>query len=150
MKKMFMSVIVALLAATSWSQQAPTAAANGNNAQELAKIVEIEGLVTVTTGNQLVNAANDMRLRRGARIATTTGATTTLEFRNGCRIRIKANETYTVDDEDCCGALFAIVPLAPLAAAAGVAVSTPLLLTGGVVGVIGVISTRNDRNLSGS
>jgi hypothetical protein len=129
--------------------------------EELARIVEVEGLVTVTTGNQLVSGVVDTRLLRGSRVATATGASTTIEFRSGCRIRIGANETHAIDDEDCCGALFALVPLisaagagtagaAAAGAVAGAAIGTPGLLAATTVGVVGVTAARSDSALSGS
>ena len=129
-----------------------------STAEELARIVEVEGLVTVTNGNQLVSGVIDTKLLRGSRVATATGASATIEFRSGCRIRIGANETHSIDDEDCCGALFAIVPLISVASAgatAGVvagatAIGTPALLMGAAVGVLGVTSAQTTAALSGS
>ena len=145
MKRWLVFLVAALTMGWAYTQQSSTN-------QELARIVEVEGLVTVTNGNQLISGAVDTKLIRGSRVATASGAAAVIEFRSGCRIRIGANETHSIDDEDCCGALFAVVPLIALAPAGAVAgaIATPALLTGATAGVLGVTALRTDSALSGS
>jgi hypothetical protein len=112
--------------------------------ESVARLVEVDGLVTVTTGNQLVNGVVDSKLLKGSRVVTSSAAGATIEYRSGCRIRLAANESLTVDEDDCCAALFAVVPIAPAVAGAGVL--TPALLFGGGA----VIIMSSDSKLSGS
>jgi Flp pilus assembly protein TadG len=66
-----------------------------------AKIVEVEGLVTVTTNNQLSNAVKDMPLVKGGQVLTTGSGTATVGFSNGCQVTLAPGQTLLVEEEAC-------------------------------------------------
>ncbi len=75
--------------------------AQGNAEQPYARITELEGLVTVTTGNQLSNAAKNMALPKGAQVLSTGNGVATIQFANGCKVTLRAGESLMVEENEC-------------------------------------------------
>lgn len=76
-----------------------------------AKIVEVNGLVTVTTNNQLSNAVKDMPLVRGGQVLTTGSGTATVEFADGCKVSLQPGQSLLIE-ETACKAFLATTPAA--------------------------------------
>jgi hypothetical protein len=83
-------VALLLLSGGAIAQQAP-----------YATIVEVEGLVTVTTNNQLSNAVKDMPLTKGGQVLATGSGTATVAFSNGCKVSLKPGDSLAVDEAAC-------------------------------------------------
>ena len=66
-----------------------------------ATIVDVDGLVTVTTNNQLSNAVKDMPLTRGGQILATGSGSATVSFSNGCKVSLKPGDTLLVEETAC-------------------------------------------------
>ena len=117
----------------------------------VGKMIDIEGLVTVTRGNNLINATDKTPMLVDDRIVTTSGGGVTLDFDNGCNITLKGNQFITINDSRDCKALIAgIQPVgAPAAAVAGTDFTGPLLI-GGVVGLGLILNNQSNKRLSGS
>ena len=148
MKRAAICILAASAALSTWAQ-----GPNGTP-DVVGKLKNVEGLVTVSEGNQLVNAFNNAPLVKDSRIITTSSGSVELVFDNGCDIILKPNQSLVVDDGHNCAALLASVrpvgapvPGAPVYAAGGV---PPLLLAVGAVGLVYVIGNHNGNKLSGS
>ena len=88
---------IALLAVTASTMTL----AQGNAEQPYARITDLEGLVTVTTGNQLSNAAKNMALPKGAQVLSTGNGVATIQFANGCKVTLRAGESLMVEENEC-------------------------------------------------
>lgn len=100
-----------------------------------AKIVEVEGLVTVTTNNQLSNAVKDMPLEQGGQVLTTSSGSATVEFAGGCKVSLQPGQQLLVE-ETACRAFLASAP----AAAPSSLISPTVALLG--AGGLAVLATR--------
>lgn len=138
---MIKHISVALLAAGTamsvWAQ-AP---------KVVGKFANVTGLVTVSSGGALANAANGASFAVGSRVFATAGGAT-LKFDNGCELTIQANESVTVDENNQCK--LAAIPFgAPGAVAAGAGANmVPLWLAGGAA--VAVIVANSNKKTSGS
>ena len=140
---MIKHISIALLAAGTavsvWAQQAP---------KVVGKFANVTGLVTVSTGDALANAANGASFAVGSRVVATASGGATLKFDNGCELTIKANESVTVDENNQCK-LAAIPTAVPGAVAAGAGSNfVPLWLAGGAAAA--VIVYNSNKKTSGS
>jgi hypothetical protein len=151
MKRAFILLLAALTVMSAWAQGQKT------NPKIVGKLEDVQGLVTVSVGDQLINAFTGAALVVDTRIVTSSTGSVTLSFDNGCDIKLKPNESLTVKDGATCAALLASVGqvAAPAAAtavpAASVAVaSTGGLLVGGALGIAAVLINQNSSKLSGS
>ncbi len=144
MKKVAIALITAVAALSAWAQQ-PKA---------IGKIVNVTGLVTVTSGSRLSNATEGAPLIVDDRIITTSTGGVTLDFDNGCDVTLKANESIKVSDEKDCAALWAgVTPVGgPVAVAAAVGTSSmiPALIIGAGGAAAIIISNNNKNNSIGS
>jgi hypothetical protein len=93
MKKTLTALLMCCAATTTMAQQAPAPA--------VATIQAVEGLVTVTSGNQLTNAIRGMRLPQGAQVLSTATGIVTLEFASGCTITLQPSQTVLVEEAAC-------------------------------------------------
>ena len=131
MKKPFVS----LLAATALSAAIAQPAAP---VQPLGSAVEVKGLVTISQGNVVANAAPGSPLFNGARVMTTSTGSATLRLAGGCVVSLAANQMVVVNEGVDCRALVASVqPVGPAVAAAatgaGAGAGTPAALVVGPV-----------------
>ena len=122
----------------------------------IGKMTDVQGLVTVTRGDQLVSAAKDAPFLVNDRIVTTSSGGITLDFDNGCDVTLKANQSIIVRDSRDCKALLALVTpvggVVPVAAG-GAAVATGSfigipLFVGGITAVAWVNRNRDVSELS--
>ena len=144
MKKVAIALITAVAALSAWAQQ-PKA---------IGKLVNVTGLVTVSSGSRLSNATEGAPLIVDDRIITTSTGGVTLDFDNGCDVTLKANESIKVSDEKDCAALWAgVTPVGgPVAVAAAVGTSSmiPALVIGAGGAAAIIISNNNKNKSSGS
>lgn len=133
MKPSLVALFVASAAGSALAQQAP-----------YATIKSVEGLVTVTTNNQLTNAASNMQLPQGAQVLSTTTGKATIQFASGCSVTIQGGQSLDIQ-ETACTAFLAANPGAAGAGAGGVSGTTKLLA--GAVG-LGLLynQTRGGNN----
>lgn len=148
MKRALVVILLAGSAALSAWAQAPQ-----KEPKVVGKLVNVEGIVMVSSGQSLANAVNGTNLIVGNRIATTSSGAVTLNFDNGCDIKLKANESITVVSSDNCAALLAAVrPVpgagVPVAAAGSVSLVPVVLFAGGAAAVIA--TQRSQNRTSGS
>jgi hypothetical protein len=122
-----------------------TAAAASAMAQSGASLTAVEGLVTVTTGDQLVNATPNMPLAPNSRVLTTANGKATIKFANGCVANLSGGQSMTVSEPACA----AFVAAAGGGAGGGIGgfVSNNALLLGGAS--VGLLAYNVDRNRSG-
>lgn len=110
-------LVLATAAATSVLAQGTPADVNA-----VGKVQAVRGLVTVAGMGRLTNAVAGTPLVAGNRIITTSGGSATLAYDNGCAIKLKANQSFTVQKSAECDALVASV--ATVGTASGTSVAT--------------------------
>jgi hypothetical protein len=111
----------------------------------VGKLKDVQGLVTVTSGNTLTNAVSEADLVSGTRIVTTASGEVTLAFFVGCDIKLKPLQTITVKDGlDCAALLASVQPVGILPPAADGA--SNLVVALGVGGALLVVGTINRGN----
>lgn len=148
MKRTAICILAASAALSSWAQ------GPNDKAEVVGKLVDVEGLVTVSQGNQLANALNNAPLVKDSRIITTSSGRVKLVFNNGCEIVLQPNRLLVVDDGRNCAALLASarpvgVP-AQSAPVAGVGAAPALSVFGAEVVIVYVIVKQMDQRLSRS
>ena len=104
-----------------------------------AKIVEVDGLVTVTTNNQLSNAVKDMPLVRGGQVLTTGSGTATVEFADGCKVSLQPGQSLLIEGTAC----RAFLAAAPAAAPASLFTPTTVLLGVGSLALLAAATGGN-------
>lgn len=123
MKKLLVALLVASAAGSVMAQQqAP-----------YATIKSVEGLVTVTSNNQLTNATANMALPQGADVLSTSSGKATVEFASGCTVTVQGGQSLQIQ-ETACTAFLAANPGA--AGATGMATSTKVLLGAAGLGLL--------------
>lgn len=137
-------VLLGLMAATA-------AAANATEAP-YAKVVSVDGKVTVSSKSQMVPASLGMSLAQGASVLPGSGAGVTVQFASGCQLSAKGGQVLTVD-ESVCSATSAkaqtVKGSAGSMATGGeiAGVSTPVIVGGVVVGLVAINElTKSDSN----
>jgi hypothetical protein len=148
MKKVAIALIATVAALSVWAQQAK------QEPKIIGKLINVTGLVTVSSGNRLSNVVEGAPLIVDDRIITTSTGGVTLDFDNGCDVTLKENESIKVSDDNDCALLWAGInrigaPLA-VATAGGTSSLVPglLLATGGAAALI--INNKDKNKASGS
>lgn len=156
MKRLAVLLIAASTLLTAWGQ------APKSNPKIVGKLKDVQGLVTVNSGDQAINAFTGAALVVGTRVVSSSSGAVTLSYDNGCDIKLKANESFVVKESSDCAALLALVgsvavPAATVATAAVVAAPavaaaafSPLVAVGGVLAAGAVVANQNKDKLSGS
>ena len=144
MKRIAIALIATFAALSVWAQQPKV----------VGKLINVTGLVTVSSGNQVSNVVEGAPLVVEDRIITTSTGGVTLDFDNGCDVTLKANESIKVSDDKDCAALWAgVTPVGgPVAVAAAVGTSSmiPALIIGAGGAAAIIISNRDKNKASGS
>lgn len=110
MKKSFSALLVALAFSPVWAQTpAPVVGTTQN----------VQGLVTVSQGNTLGNAASGTTLVNGARVVATSSGSALVSLNNGCQIPLAPNQSVIVNVGLSCNAQLASVGAVGVVAAAG-------------------------------
>lgn len=144
MKRISMALLAAITAVSVWAQ-AP---------KVVGTLLNVTGLVTVSRGDQLVNAVNNDPLVVGNRIITTNSGGVTLSFRNGCIVTLKPNQSFTVPDSTDCAVLVGAVQsiglsVESVAVGSASASVNPLVVLGGG-GLIYILTRNSGGRISGS
>ena len=142
MKKIAIALIATFAALSVWAQQPKV----------VGKLINVTGLVTVSSGNQVSNVVEGAPLVVDDRIITTSTGGVTLDFDNGCDVTLKENESIKVSDDKDCAALWAAVT--PVGGPAAVVTATSSTIPALVIGAGGaaaiIISNRDKNKASGS
>ena len=119
-----------------------------------ATLVRIEGEAVVSKGAQYVGGTEGMALKVGERVMALAASTATIQFNDGCRYVLEANQLLTVDATSPCA--LGVVPAGQAAAAStagatgGIAGATAASLgwvpaaLGGVVAVGATVDYQNN------
>ena len=117
-----------------------------------ATLVRIEGEAVVSKGAQYVGGTEGMALKVGERVMALAASTATIQFNDGCRYVLEANQLLTVDAMSPCA--LGLVPAGQAAAAAttggGIAGATAASLgwvpaaLGGAVAVGATVDYQNN------
>jgi hypothetical protein len=91
MKKKFAFALAATALATAAMAQ------NG----PLAQIRSVNGAVTITQNNQVVNAAPGTALQAGTSVTAGSSGNAVIAFNNGCVLELKPNQTVVISETVC-------------------------------------------------
>lgn len=87
----------------------------------VGKVVEVQGVVTVSDGVTVATVVPGTVFSNGNQFVTASSGSARLALDNGCDIRLKPNESIVIDGKKTCPALLALIqPLGGNLAAAGV------------------------------
>jgi hypothetical protein len=87
----------------------------------VGKVVEVQGVVTVSDGVTVATVVPGTVFSNGNQFVTASSGSARLTLDNGCDIRLKPNESIVIDGKKTCPALLALIqPLGGNLAAAGV------------------------------
>ncbi|MFP8781193.1 hypothetical protein [Hydrogenophaga sp. RWCD_12] len=125
MKTSLVALVVASAASIAVAQQAP-----------YAVIKSVEGLVTVTSNNQLTNASANMPLQQGAEVLSTSNGKATIQFASGCTVTIQGGQSLPVSEAACTQFLAANPGAGAGAGGAGLSTPTKLLIGAAGLGVL--------------
>lgn len=100
---------VAILLFSLSSACSAWAAGEADISQNLGKVTNVKGFVTIVAGGNLSNAVVGATFVSGNRVIATASGGATLEFDNGCVVVLKANQSFTVQESSNCPALTASV-----------------------------------------
>jgi len=90
----------------------------------VARLSGLEGNVLVSQADAMVAATPDQRVAPGTRVLTTAGAKAMVTYDNGCEVRLKDNERFTVRLGECAVLLKEVVAVGPAPGAIGGGVGT--------------------------
>lgn len=127
------ATVLALLAVSQPQAQpaAPPRAQASVNDGSIARLRDVRGNVLVSNESGLATGIEALRLVPGTRVITTSASQVVVEFDDGCRVTLKENERFEVENKPC--ALLLAQPYGIVVAAA----AAPLLAPGLVVGAAG-------------
>lgn len=114
----------------------------------VAKLIEITGNVLVSRDSGLTTGTEAMRLLPKTRILTTANARAIIEYDDGCRVRMEANQRFEVERDRECSALLVLpqpVLVAPVAAPLANTL-IPAILGASAIGVI--LDSRGGQTVS--
>jgi hypothetical protein len=127
----FTFALISLTACCAAWGQAPTQPAESAQLEQLGKVTEVRGLVTMSLGSRVATVQPQTPVFDGARFVSGTSGKAELRFDNGCVLHLEPNEWVTIDRKLECKALIAAIhPLdGSLLAAGAVPDIVPLLTT---------------------
>lgn len=70
--------------------------------EAVATVARIEGSAVVSKGAQYVNGTEGLALKVGERVMSLAASTTTIQFDDGCRYVLEANQLLTIEDQSPC------------------------------------------------
>jgi hypothetical protein len=98
-------IVAALFAVPAQAQVAAPA---------VAKLVGISGNVLVSTESTIASAGEALRLSPGMRVLATLNSHATIEYRDGCRVKVNAGERVEVKPGGCAMSRVQGLALAPV------------------------------------
>lgn len=100
----------------------------------IGKVTSVQGLVTVSDGEEIRDAGVDPRLMAKMRVVTGANSRATLRFADCCEVTLEENESLVLEDGQTCAALWALInPLGQSVAAAGSIPTAPIAIGTGVL-----------------
>jgi hypothetical protein len=75
--------------------------------RSVAKLVDLHGNVLVSRDTGLVSGAEKLRLVPGTRVITTAKADVVVEYDDGCRVQLRENQRFEVEEGKPCALLLA-------------------------------------------
>jgi hypothetical protein len=113
----------------------------------VAKLVEISGNVLVSRDSGLTTGTEAMRLLPKTRILTTANARAIVEYDDGCRVRMEANQRFEVERDRECAALV-LLPQAVIVPVVAPLANTliPAIIGGAAIGMI--LDSRGGQTVS--
>ena len=120
--------------------------------ESVASLVRIEGEAVVSKGAQYVGGTEGMALKVGERVMALAGSTATIQFTDGCRYVLGANQLLTIDPKSPCalglvsdsGATGAAASPGAAGAAVGAGLAWVPPALGGLVGIASIVDSNND------
>jgi hypothetical protein len=76
-------------------------------ADPVASVSEMSGLVTVSQGDKLGNAVKGTQLVPGSVVATSASSSAVIRYKQGCDVKLEANQSLKISDSNPCGAVVA-------------------------------------------
>lgn len=70
--------------------------------EAVASLARIEGSAVVSKGSQYVSATEGLGLKVGERVMSLAASATTIQFSDGCRYVLEANQLLTIEDKSPC------------------------------------------------
>ena len=100
----------------------------------LGKVTAVQGLVTVSDGEEIRDATADARLTNKMRVVTGANSRATLRIADCCEVTLEENESLTLEDGQACPLLWAnIQPLGQSVAGASGLPPMPVSVGTGVL-----------------
>ena len=120
--------------------------------ESVATLVRIEGEAVVSKGAQYVGGSEGMALKVGERVMALASSTATIQFTDGCRYVLGANQLLTIDPKSPCalglvsdsGATGAAASPGAAGAAVGAGLAWVPPALGGLVGIASIVDSNND------
>lgn len=72
-------------------------------ADPVASVAEMSGLVTVSQGDKLGNAVKGTQLVPGSVVATSVSSSAVIRYKQGCDVKLEANQSLKVSESNPCG-----------------------------------------------
>lgn len=123
-------------AACCWAVQAQTSRpADTPTPTQVGSVTQVRGLVTMSLGANVATVQPDTPVFNGARFVASSSGEAEIRFRDGCVLKLEANQWVTIDGEIACAARIAAVQTLPdnLAVAGGFFGRDTLPLLGSVL-----------------
>jgi hypothetical protein len=76
-------------------------------ADPVASVAEMSGLVTVSQGDKMGNAVKGTQLVPGSVVATSASSSAVIRYKQGCDVKLEANQSLKINDSNPCGAVVA-------------------------------------------
>lgn len=76
------------------------AVAHADN-QTIARLVEMSGSVLVSHSFNMASANEGLRLMPGTSVLTTANSAVTVEYDNGCRVKLERNQRFVLESKPC-------------------------------------------------
>ena len=76
------------------------AVAHADN-QTIARLVEMNGSVLVSHAFNIASANEGFRLLPGTSVMTTANSAVTVEYDNGCRVKLERNQRFVLENKPC-------------------------------------------------
>jgi len=134
MRRIAQATVLALLVVSQ-----PQAQTNDGT---IARLRDVNGNVLVSNDSGLATGGDALRLVPGTRVITTANSQVVVEYDDGCRVTLKENERFEVEQGKPCAMLLA-QPYGIVVAAAGAAIIPGLIA--GALGAAGLGSLINSR-----
>ena len=69
--------------------------------QTIARLVEMNGSVLVSHAFNIASANEGFRLLPGTSVMTTANSAVTVEYDNGCRVKLERNQRFVLENKPC-------------------------------------------------